>query len=371
MSHRVIQHCENIGGLCSPLLRGAMAAMLLWFCVQDGPAQRARDELTQLPDHDFAAEAAEYRKQERFSEAQLTVEAGLEYADDPISRQRLQAEAARIEAAGRQWRYRLKEVGKGAVTGEGDSIEALGGAVAADLFVFGDVRDLIIQGSKALRGQDADEVLIALSAAGLVLTTAPSLDLGAALLKFARRAGAMSARLARSVVRLGRRAVQRGDASGLRRMLDDTARLGRTAGPKPTLRILRAVDSPADLRRASSFARDARGAYVLWHGADLSLGWLKAGTKGGTRLLRRAGKKGPAGLDLLRRSGRVMLQPHPLLGLIKGIYRGTIPDLAIETLRRHGSALMGAAAGWLGLELGLLLVRGRRAWRGFRVVSAN
>ena len=362
-----IQHCETLGGLCSPLLRGALAAGLLWFCLQDWPAQQAREQLDALPDHDFVAEAAQLRQEQRFDEALLTVEAGMAYAQQPAQQRRLRDEQQRIREAGADWRYRLSEIGSGALTGEGNTLEALGGAVAADLFMFGDVRDLVIQGGRALRGEDADEVLVALSAAGLVLTAAPSLDLGAALLKFARRAGAMTARMASAIVRLGRRALRRGDASDLHKVLDNTARLGRTVGAKPSLRILRHLDDPADLAKASRFANDAAGGYVLWQAGDLGVRWLRSGSKASARLLRRAGRKGPAGLDLLKRSGRLMLQPHPLLGLIKGVYRGNVPALAVEVLRREGAALMGAAAGWLALELGLLLVRTRRVWRHWRL----
>ena len=159
------------------------------MCIRD----RAREQLDALPDHDFVAEAAQLRQEQRFDEALLTVEAGMAYAQQPAQQRRLRDEQQRIREAGADWRYRLSEIGSGALTGEGNTLEALGGAVAADLFVFGDVRDLVIQGGRALRGEDADEVLVALSAAGLVLTAAPSLDLGAALLKFARRAGAMTA----------------------------------------------------------------------------------------------------------------------------------------------------------------------------------
>lgn len=371
MAGHFIQRCEKLGGLCSPLLRGAVAAGLLILCLQDWPAQQAREQLAALPDHDFLAEAAQLRGQGRFDEALLTVEAGMAYADEPAQLGRLREEQQRIRKAGTDWRYRLEELGSGALTGQGDTLEALGGAVAADLFVFGDVRDLVIQGSRALRGEDTDDVLVALSTAGLLLTAAPSLDLGAALLKFARRAGAMTARMASAIVRLGRRALRRGDATDLRRVLDDTARLGRTVGAKPSLRILRHLDDPADLAKASRFANDAAGGYVLWQAGDLGVRWLRSGSKASARLLRRAGRKGPAGLDLLKRSGRLMLQPHPLLGLIKGVYRGNVPALAVEVLRREGAALMGLIAGWLGLELGLLLVRSRRALRHWRVSAAG
>jgi hypothetical protein len=53
----------------------------------------------------------------------------------------------------------------------------------------------------------------------------------------------------------------------------------------------------------------------------------------------------------------VMFRAHPLLGLIKGFYKGTIPALFLDLFWRYSEAILGFALGWLGFELLLLLGR--------------
>ena len=128
---------ETSGSLLNPLLHAALAAALIWFCWQDLPAAQARLALASLPDHDFLAQAETLRLQQKFSEAELVARAGQDYADEPARRAELEQALARIDRDRSAWRYRLSEVGGGALTGRGESLEALGGAIAADLLVFG------------------------------------------------------------------------------------------------------------------------------------------------------------------------------------------------------------------------------------------
>src|SRR5690606_34185940 len=90
-------------------------------------------------------------------------------------------------------------------TGRAEDAAGLTCAVASDLVIFGDVRDLTRQGLNWSRGEDTDPVLIALSATGIALTLAPQFGAGTSLLKIARRAGTLSERLASSVLGLLRR----------------------------------------------------------------------------------------------------------------------------------------------------------------------
>ena len=355
---------ETSGSLLNPLLHAALAAALIWFCWQDLPAAQARLALASLPDHDFLAQAETLRLQQKFSEAELVARAGQDYADEPARRAELEQALARIDRDRSAWRYRLSEVGGGALTGRGESLEALGGAIAADLLVFGDVRDLVIQSGNAISGAPVDEVLVVLSTAGLLLTVAPGADFGAALLKFARRAGAMSKRLAAAVLRASRRAVSGKGTDELVDLARNSGRLGRAAGAAPAVRIFKQIDSPADLARAAKFAeRGSAQTYALWAGGASTLDALRSGAKAQTRLLVKVGRKGPQGFKLAARSGRLMLKPHPLLGLIKGIYKGNVPQALVELMQRAGVPLLGLAGAWLGFALALLGWRARRLFR--------
>jgi hypothetical protein len=347
-------------------LRLGLAALLVFLCWQDHPAAVAAAQFESLPSYDFAAQARTLLGQERYSEALLVIDAGV--TADPAQAAQLGLIRTEVETERDRLLRRVEDAGRGALTGRGDSAESLAGAVTADLFVFGDVRDLVIQSGNALTGEDVDEVIVALSAAGIVLTVAPQLDLGAALLKFARRAGALTARLARELMDLARAAVRERSAAPLAEALGDAASLGRSARPAAAMAILHNVDDVSDLRRAAQAARQPGGAFALWLGGRDSLAWLRASGPAGEALLVRAAGKGPAGIAFIGRKGALLLQVHPLLGVAKGLYKGNVPALVSRLFEpRSRQLLLAASAVWLVLELFLLAVllapRGRRRVR--------
>lgn len=61
--------------------------------------------------------------------------------------------------------------------GAHDSLEGWIGAVAADFFIVGDVRDLVIEGGELALDGESDEVILALSGIGLATAT-PGDELG-------------------------------------------------------------------------------------------------------------------------------------------------------------------------------------------------
>ncbi len=335
--------------------RLGFAAALVWVCWQDLPSIQAREEFAALPPHDYWKQAEGLLNQERFSEALLVTDAGIEAV--PEQQTQLLSLRERIETERNSWMRRFQEVGWGALTGTGQSAEALSGAVAADLFVFGDVRDLVIQGGRKLQGEEADEVIVALSAGGILLTVSPALDLGSALLKFARRMGAMTGSFAKNLLKVIQRAVKNQNADELLEISSDVATLSRQARPAGALAILKNIDEPAELRQAARFAEKPGGAFALWFGEKQALAWLKHGGKYSDELLLQAARKGRAGLDYLAHNADLMLKMHPLLGLVKGLYKGNIPDLLIELMQRYAQIVLGLAAGWLLYEFLLLLAR--------------
>lgn len=341
----------------SSALRVSVAALLCILCWAQVPAARVQHAFLLLPEADLLVEARTLRAERRYGEALMVLE------DAPVTPER-EALRAEILAERQDLRRRVLDFGRGALSGEGDSAEALGGAVLADLFVFGDVRDLLIQGGRAARGEETDEILIALSAAGLVLTLAPSLDLGAAVLKFARRTGALSQSLARQLRELSGRALRQRSVAPLGEALDATTRLSRRHSPLVAMALLRQADEVADLKLAVRFAERPRGAYALWAGGKPALSLLKHGGKGTEALLLRAAGKGRAGLAYAARHSRLLLQPHPLLGLIKAFYKGTLGGLLERWLANYALHLAALALAWL------LLESLRLAWRLRRWLSA-
>src|SRR5690554_1932226 len=229
--------------------------------------------------------------------------------------------------------------GSGGWTGGAEDGVGVACAVASDLVVFGDVRDLTRQAGRWLRGEDADEVLVALSAAGIALTFAPQVGAGNDLLKAARRAGALGEGLARSVVRLARERAWRPLAG----LLSDAGRIGVKLGPARATRALAYADDADELARVARFVETAPSPL-------LGLRW---GGKGAARLAdpdlyAAALARGPAGVELaVRRGTKALLARQPLVvALAKQLFNGNASALAVLLLRRlTWPVVVGVAAG--------------------------
>jgi hypothetical protein len=178
----------------------------------------------------------------------------------------------------------------GFVTGTADDVGSLSGTVAGDLFVFGDIRDVVREGKHMAMGEDTDHLILGLAAAGLAVTAATYVSVGGVapvragltLVKDARKVGRIgeglttwAARSARGVVdgpmlraavadasllRPGqtitavKAAFRTEKAGGIVRLAGDVGRVGEKAGTRGALDTLRIAQSPKDVTRAARLA---------------------------------------------------------------------------------------------------------------------
>ncbi|UFS77157.1 hypothetical protein LPB73_07205 [Tardiphaga sp. 37S4] len=178
----------------------------------------------------------------------------------------------------------------GFVTGTADDVGSLSGTVAGDLFVFGDIRDVVREGKHMAMGEDTDHLILGLAAAGLAVTAATYVSVGGVapvragltLVKDARKVGRIgeglttwAARSARgvvdgpmlraavadaSVLRPGqtitavKAAFRTEKAGGIVRLAGDVGRVGEKAGTRGALDTLRIAQSPKDVTRAARLA---------------------------------------------------------------------------------------------------------------------
>lgn len=219
----------------------------------------------------------------------------------------------------------------GVWSGRGDGVAGVGCAVASDLFVVGDVRDLGRQGVAWLTGADTDPVLAALSAAGLALTITPLVDAGNALFKSARRVGSLSDEMAGSVVRLAARRAWR----PLGNLLADAGRIARKLGPAQADDALRYADDAEELARLASFVERV----------DEPMLALRLAGKNVTRisdeaLFQEALQRGPSGLALAaqRGSSALLARKPVVLVAAKTIYKQ--PEAIAELAARIASWLV-------------------------------
>jgi len=156
-------------------LRLAVAAWLLVTMVNDNPSRLARLQFSRLPNFDYVGEVRQLREQKRYGEAVMVAEAGLD-ATDGLVHDTLERERDATLAEQHSLLRKVAQFGRGAIIGQGDSIEELLGAVTADMLVVGDVRDILIQGSRLAVDHEADPVILTLSGVGLATTFEPEVD---------------------------------------------------------------------------------------------------------------------------------------------------------------------------------------------------
>ncbi len=73
-----------------------------------------------------------------------------------------------------------KRFATGFVTGNADDVASLSGTVAGDLFVFGDIRDVVREGKHLAMGEDTDRLVLGLATAGLAVTAVTYVSVGGA-----------------------------------------------------------------------------------------------------------------------------------------------------------------------------------------------
>jgi hypothetical protein len=194
--------------------------------------------------------------------------------------------------------------------------------VAGDLFVFGDIRDVVREGKHLAMGEDTDRLVLGLAAVGLAVTAATYFSVGGVapvragltLVKDARKVGRLgggltewtgrSARemidapmlhnavMSGSVTRPGhtmtaiRAAFHAEKAGALVRLAKDVGRISEKAGIRAAQDTLKIAEGPKDVARAARLAESrggqtrailkmlGRGALLLAAGAfDLTL-WV-------------------------------------------------------------------------------------------------
>jgi hypothetical protein len=208
-----------------------------------------------------------------------------------------------------------KRFATGLVTGSADDVASLSGTVAGDLFVFGDIRDVVREGKHLATGEEVDRLVLGLATVGLAVTAATYVSVGGvapvraglSIVKDARKVGRLgegltqwAGRSARevvdapmlqqavarsSVLRPGEtvraiKAAYRAEKAGaLVRLAKDVGRVGEKAGTRGALDTLRIAQGPKDVARAARLAESKGGQTrailkVLGRGALL----LAAGT---------------------------------------------------------------------------------------------
>ena len=181
-------------------------------------------------------------------------------AIDPAMTERV---TAAVSEAG-TLRNKAGRFARGFFTGEPDDMVALAGTAVGDLFVIGDVRDAVREGTRLASGQKSDELILALASAGLAVTAATYVTFGVAaparagltLIKVARKTGSLGSELAGSLGRMVRRtSVTAGErGAGLLNFAKDISRVEKAAGGRAAFDGLKLAKEPRDMSKIAKLA---------------------------------------------------------------------------------------------------------------------
>ena len=183
---------------------------------------------------------------------------------------------------------------RGLITGEPDDLAGLAGTALGDFFVFGDVRDVVREGTRLASGQPVDELVLGLAGVGLAVTAGTYVTVGGAapvrigltVVKAARKTGRLSVRMTEWIgrslremidlpvlrraiagatvseplvaIRAARTAVKLEKGEDLMRLVGDVGRTQSRAGTKAALDGLKLAEGPRDMARIARLA-DAKG----------------------------------------------------------------------------------------------------------------
>ena len=233
--------------------------------------------------------------------------------------------AEKVERANAGLAIAVRSLGsfaRGLVAGEAEDVPGLAGTAVGDLFVLGDVRDALREGTRLASGRDGDELVLGLACVGLAVTAGTYATVGAAaparvgltVVKAARKTGrlggAMAAWISRSLrevvdwtalkrainsasiaepaaaMRGAREAVRIEKAQELVRLVGDVGRVQARAGTRAALDGLKLAEGSRDMSKIARLAAAkggktrailklaGRGAIVLTVGTFNLATWL-------------------------------------------------------------------------------------------------
>ena len=295
--------------LVSGIAGGLAGLLLIAPSEQVVPPQMAAQSLAALPNYDYVPEVKALRKAGALQEA-------LELARFITANPELpeQAEARRLESEIDRELHSVVGHGKRAIsgflTGEGYSVDEIGGAIASDMILYGDLRDLCKQGYRHIRGKETDGLIASLAAIGLLTECIDIVDWGPATLKALRKTNSLTKQFGDWVIKACRRSVKaRKLEPTLRIAMTDLHSIYKKLGFSRMARITRHVGSADDLAAVAKAARRSpETAYLLVKlGGAQGIDLIRAADRasGGMDILKTAAKKGPAGLEWLQHNGIV------------------------------------------------------------------
>lgn len=265
------------------------------------------DSIDLIPNHNYVPEIIKLKREGKTNEALEITRFVRKHPDMPGQDSAKELEIMLEEELNSAWE-RTGRVGKGFVTGSGDSIEELSGAIASDMFIYGDIRDLVKQGYFKIMGEETDPLIVALSSLGLVTELADYVDWVPAVLKVFRKLKVLSNRFTDFLLTAIKESIKlRKLDNQLIKVFENLKRLIEKLDFARTASVIKYVDTPSDIIAITAVVeKNADAAYfTIKNGGINGVKLIKdLGTsEDGVSSLLKAAKKGPSGIEWLKKGG--------------------------------------------------------------------
>ena len=143
---------------------------------------------------------------------------------------------------------------RGFVTGKPEDVASAAGMLTGDLFVFGDIRDVVREGWHGLRGEAVDPLVLGLAGTGIAVTAglyvsaglAAPARVGVSVAKAARRGGYLGAPLTR-LLKVEKR-------EGLVQFVSDLGKVQSRTSMRGALDTLKIAEHPKEMAKLAALA---------------------------------------------------------------------------------------------------------------------
>ncbi len=213
--------------------------------------------------------------------------------------------------------YQSKKALEGVLTGRSDEVIGKVSAGVSDFFLFGDIRDLTIEGYHYVKGESVDKVLVALSTIGVVATAATLFSAGSSApvkggvsaLKFIKKSGKMPLWMQKFIIRSSKRIKSSGDIKPIKGLFEDIYTVTKNSGLTTTAKLLEKSPNLKSFHNSLGFAKTfgkQSGVLLRVLGDDAPIYYRLLKDKSGKKAFLKAaayGKKGIARLAKLGEKG--------------------------------------------------------------------
>jgi len=248
--------------------------------------------------------------------------------------------------------YQTDKIIEGVIEGKSDEMAGQLSAIASDFLIIGDLRDLAIEGKHYFNDEEVDNVILALSAIGLVASASTLYSFGSttpvkgtlSLLKYAKRVDKLPPWLSKALIRESKALKKSRSLQPITQLLSPITKLYEKVGLRATLDLLKESRNLKELQSILKFStRFGKGSPVLLRVTHhQAIPYAKAMPHIDTKTFLYASTYTEKGLEGLKRLGKskFLIRTKNIANLSKTTYKGNLDRLFEYLLRTIPTSLL-------------------------------